>query len=276
MRRSRSTGLHRHEFGTPNPIMCAEEASMLADVQRAAWSVKNSQILGRNGEIPLLRFFTRYLPSALRVATGCFVTPGGRLSPQIDVLILDSRYPLLAENADGSVRAMLHAVVWALEVKTTLRTADCRRMWENAQDIMIAAGEIKGYGIDADPISVRTSAFAYRAAQGIDATRQSFTRTALCDNASLAISILRVLDKNKGPRGAELILEANVPRGENRRPQWHAVTRFSHSLLSDLYYDVVRWSYTILDERRWTFGDISDHMMEYMAWSTDGEPDHHL
>src|SRR5689334_15392292 len=93
----------KHEHGTPNPIIRTEELAMLAIVDRALASSSNSQTIGRNGERPLLDFFNRYLPYTFKAVTGHFVPPSGTLSPQIDIMLLDSRYPLLAVNADGSV-----------------------------------------------------------------------------------------------------------------------------------------------------------------------------
>lgn len=110
----------KHEFGTPNPIIMAEERSILSTVDRAVASSGNPQVIGRNGELPLRDFLSRYLPPTLRAETGHFLSPSGELSSQQYVMILDSRYQLLASNPDGSVLAMLHGLLSVLEVKTTL------------------------------------------------------------------------------------------------------------------------------------------------------------
>ena len=88
---------------------------MLACVNKAITSSSNAQTIGRNGEIPLRDFLNHYLPYTFRATTGHFVTPEGELSPQLDVMILDTRYPLLAHNADSSVLSMLHAVVHVMD-----------------------------------------------------------------------------------------------------------------------------------------------------------------
>ena len=46
----------------------------------------------------------------------------------IDVMALDSRYPLIAENLDGSVLAMLHSVIQTIEVKTNLTSTDVKQV----------------------------------------------------------------------------------------------------------------------------------------------------
>lgn len=263
----------RHHFGTPNPILNAEEDAMFATVERAVTSAPNAQIIGRNGELPLVQFFNRYLPFTFRAATGFFVTPSGKCSPQIDLLILDARYPLLAQNADGSVLAMLHAVVWAIETKTKLRSSSLAGMWSNARTVMALADEVEKYGLDSEPVSVRTSAFSYGAAQSVDATTRAFVNSAQPDDASLHISIMRLpKDRVKRRRGVELQFESNWPRGSNKPMRWSAVRRFTHTPLSDLYYDIVQWSYFIIEHRDWSFGDVGQQISDYMTWATDGKP----
>src|ERR1039458_5785263 len=107
------------KHGEVNPVFLNEERSMIAEVDKAL-QTENAQIIGANGEIPLRGFLTRYLPSMFKVATGKFITPSGTLSPQIDIMLLDSRYPLLSHHADGSVTAMMHSVICTVEVKVSI------------------------------------------------------------------------------------------------------------------------------------------------------------
>jgi hypothetical protein len=261
-----------HQFGTPNRIINTEEDAILATVDRAMQATPNAQVIGRNGELPLLNFFKRYLPYTLRAETGFFVTPRGELSPQTDLLILDARYPLLAENDDHSVRAMLHSVMWTVETKTTFRSRDFAGMWAKAGRVMQLAEQIKGYGLASEPVSIRTSAFAYRAAQSADATIRAFTKAAEPEHASLHAYVMRLREDDGKRRGVELEFDTNFPRGSKNQLPWYPVRRFTHTPLSDLYYDVVQWSYFILEHRDFSFGDIGQQMSEYMSWATDGTP----
>ena len=52
------------------------------------------------------------------------MAPDGSLSPQLDVVLVDARYPLLAQNTDGSVLVMLHSVLKTIEVKTRATSSD--------------------------------------------------------------------------------------------------------------------------------------------------------
>jgi hypothetical protein len=56
----------KHHHGTVNPIIQQEEEIMIATVDRALAASDNAQIIGRNGELPLIQFFNRHLPYTIR------------------------------------------------------------------------------------------------------------------------------------------------------------------------------------------------------------------
>jgi hypothetical protein len=268
MARSRTNDARsaKHQHGTPNPIILSEENSLLAAVDRALESSRNAQVIGRNGEIPLRQFFNRYLPFTLRAATGHFVTPHGRLSPQIDVLILDARYPLLAENPDGTVLAMLHAVLTAFEVKTRMTTRDVARGWDNARQIMDLAGELRRYGNHGGWTAVRTDAIAYRLAQRLETIDAYYVNAATPDDAGFDVYVLRIPPRDQAP-GATLGAEMHMEPVEGPE-RFIPTCRLSHTALSDAYYRLVQDSYYTLAHRNWSYGHIGRHVMEYMAWAT--------
>ena len=238
---------------------------MLALLDKALQSTSNSQIIGRNGEIPLRDFFNRYLPYTLRAVTGHFVSPNGFLSPQIDVMILDTRYPLLAQNADGSVMAMLHSVIASIEVKTRLSTRDIPKMWSDAIEIMRLANEVEPYGELGEWGSISTEVFAYRSAQSIDALEAKYIQVCKPESSALDIHILRLPYPKLPPTiGFELHFEPPFEDGEDYLP----TTRASYSMLSDVYYTVVQNAYYTLDAREYSYGDVGEHIMDYMSWST--------
>lgn len=117
----------KHNHGTNNEIIEQEEKSILLAVDRALSSSSNSQTIGRNGELPLIDFLNKYLPPTLKAVSGHFLTPNGNISPQIDVMIIDTRYPFLSVNLDGSVLAMLHSVIHTIELKTNLISSDIKK-----------------------------------------------------------------------------------------------------------------------------------------------------
>ena len=256
----------KHRFGTPNPIMLAEQKALVATVDRALASSSNAQVIGRNGEIPLRQFFNRYLPFTLRAHTGHFVSPSGQLSPEVDILILDARYPLLAENSDGSVLAMLHSVIDTIEVKTRMTSRDIKRGWANAITIRQIANEVRGYGSLKGWSMVGTFAIAYRIAQQLPATYKVYVDNGKPDEAGFGIDVLRLPDQEQ-PKGGELGAYLHFEPGGSKTP-FSPLCLPSYTMLSDVYYRMVLDGYYTLADRNWSYDDIGQHIMAYMAWTT--------
>jgi hypothetical protein len=273
----------KQKHGEPNPIFGEEELRILSAKEQAL-VCGNPQVIGRNGEVPLVEFLRRYLPSTFRVETGFFVTPAGHLSPQIDILILDSRYPLLSHNKDGSVITMLHSVVQALEVKTTVAKREVNAILgaaEKTRDLSLEVFPGETFG------AVGLAAIAYATSLRLDTLEDHFfdpcRKIRQCD-----LTLLRV-DKREFASGlanvgAELHWEprADEEDGESEgssgpkdaiTDQWIETTRFTQAPLSDLYYRLVQDGYYALDARSFSFGDIGAQMMDYMSWGTMRGPE---
>jgi len=267
-----ATKTRKHQFGQPNAIIQQEETRMLTVVDQALGSTSNSQTLGRNGEVPTRDFFQRYLPYMFRAATGHFITPSGHLSPQIDVLILDARYPLLSENADGSVLAMLHAVVATVEVKTRLRTADIKNAWSNADTLMTLASEV-GYNYQETAGHVSTYVLAYRTAPRLAALESAFLKHGKPGRADLEVYLLRLAESDR-PNGADV--GANLcfvtPDYPDEYPSDEKVYELGwlhfHTPLSDLYYRMLHRAFAALHARESTYSNLAEHLGQYMTWST--------
>ncbi|MFQ5712585.1 MAG: DUF6602 domain-containing protein [Candidatus Scalinduaceae bacterium] len=259
----------KHQPGTSNKILIKEEV-LLAFIDKALSSTTNSQTVGLNGEIPLRDFLNKYLPYTLRAATGHFVPPSGQVSPQIDVMILDSRYPLLSENADGSVLAMLHSVVGTMEVKTRITTSDIPKLWKNYATIMSLASEVEGYGNQRIG-SIFSWAFAYRSKNRLDTLAERYF-DAGTPEFGLDLILLRLPDKDQmRPEKIGLLFhfEPNFESDECREVVGYdpiLIPQFTP--LSDLYYRLVQDSYYCLANRGYEFHDIGMHIMKYMSWST--------
>ena len=264
-------GIVKHQHGTPNEILRQEEEAMLAAVNRALASTSNAQTIGRNGEIPLRDFLNRYLPYTLRAATGHFMAPNGELSPQIDVIILDARYPLLAENADSSVLAMLHSVVGTFEVKTRLATHHIGKICKDAIRIMSLAEQVKGYAGNGWG-DVMTNAFAYGCVNKLDALAAKYEKECKPDQAGLDISILRLHPSDQAistPLGIELHFEPTSTDDSSDTVCGYVPLRIPQfTPLSDLYYTLVQNAYYTLGRRNHSLSDIGQHVMDYMSWSS--------
>ncbi len=267
-----------HKPGTPNPIMEQEESAILLDVKRAKSSSNNSQTLGRNGEIALIDFLNRYLPNTLKAVSGHFITTNNDLSPQIDIMILDSRYPLLSHNLDGSVLAMAHSVIDTIEVKTNLRTKDIKSISSNAQTIMHL---VKNEGIIGDYPKfgmIKTSAVAYHCEQRLKTIEKTYIGSRNTNECSVDITILRYPQKDLelksgigGTLHMEPVEEENIPLIPDNitiKNGSFFMSISSHTPLSDFYYTLVQDSYYSLGERNFSLVDIGNHYNKYMNWTT--------
>lgn len=269
---------YKHKHGTRNPIIAEEEKSILVAVDRALASTSNSQIIGRNGELPLLDFFNRYLPPTFKATSGHFITPAGNISPQIDIMILDTRFPLLAENLDGTVLAMLHAVVETIEVKTNLTSSDIKKISSDISKIRDLMNEVKETNFSY-PL---TSVFAYRIKNKIDTIEDSYSRHCEPDFYHFDLMVLRFKDSgmNINDIGCELhfepiefdsqqeLITTNVIPETAFKKGFMLTTRPSYSPLSDVYYHLVQSGYYLLGERNYDFSAIGSYINQYMSWST--------
>lgn len=272
---------YKHQHGTKNPVINQEEKTILLTVDRALASSPNAQTIGRNGELPLIEFLNRYLPPTFRVASGHFITPNGNISPQIDIMILDSRYPLLSENLDGSVLAMLHSVIQTIEVKTNLTSGDIKKISYDIQIIRELIKEIEIFDCDDCFSSPITQAFAYRIKNKLETIEHHFQENSQPDIFHFDLIVLRLPEKdfNNKEVGCELHYEPiskedikNLEKNEideyNFTNGFLFGTRAVYSPLSDIYYSLVQNGYYILGTREFTFDDIGEHIMSYMSWST--------
>jgi len=252
-------GYQRHKPGQVNTIFMAVEADLRAKIQKARRSTSNPQIMGRNGEKPIVEFLNKHLPSCFVARTGHFTTPSGKLSPQIDVMITDSRYPLLAENEDGSCLAMLHSVIHTIEVKLSLTAPELRR-------IRVNGGHILGLAEEAIPSSgwgcIGQTALAYDSRLRIRTLMKHYFSGELPVPGE--VFVLRVLDSDRGPDGFAhgVRIWAELDFGPTNAP--------TASPLSDLYYELVQTGFYCLSARNYDFNDLGEQMIKYMEWGSVG------
>lgn len=273
---------YKKKHGTKNTVILQEEKSILLAVDRALSSSSNSQTIGRNGEIPILDFLNRYLPPTFKAASGHFITQEGDISPQIDVMVLDSRYPLLAENLDGSVLAMLHSVVQTIEVKTNLTSGDVKKISTDIQIIRSLIDKVDDYKDACSYKTPITSALAYRIKNKLESITKAYRLNSNPALFHFDLSILRLNDNelNDEDVGCQLHYEPIIGIGAEELKKKYdlgdedicdgfLLTSIPcYTVLSDFYYHLVQSGYYILGERDYSYSDIGEHIMEYMEWST--------
>jgi uncharacterized protein DUF6602 len=208
----------KHHHGTVNPIIQQEEEMMIAAVDKALATSGNAQIIGRNGELPLIGFFNRHLPYTIRAHTGHFVAPDGSLSPQLDVVLVDARYPLLAQNVDGSVLVMLHSVLKTIEVKTRATSTDVARALDNARVTQEMASQIRFKDEDKEEkyFAVGTDLFCYRLRHRLDTIHRKYVEFESPEKVPLDTYVLRVPDSDC-PAGEKVALCCTSSRHSTTR-----------------------------------------------------------
>lgn len=250
----------KQKHGHVNPIINQEEISLIAQVDRAESSTTNSQILGRNGEKGIISFLSRYLPNCFQTVGGHFVTPSGTLSPEIDVLILDARYPLLSKNEDGTVIAMSHSVIAAIEVKRSLNKTEILNIKKNGRQIAKLSDEI--FNPKKMQGGIIQATLAYRSINRLDTIAKHFFSDYQEQPPTNDIHLLRVHDSeqcgDEGPLGAFIWLDG--------RTYPSSITTLAP--LSDFYYRLVQDMYYNLSFRNADFHDIAGHMSGYIKWGT--------
>ncbi len=247
---------------------------MLLTVERALASSPNAQTIGRNGELPFLQFLQRYLPSTLRAISGHFIAPSGAISPQIDVIVVDARYPLLAENADGSALVMLHSVVCMFEIKTNVTTKDIKKSLGIAERTMSLVCEVEEFQGVESWCSPRTLLLAYNCANRLSSLEESFFARIDPQRAHMDAVFLRYHPADRAATnaaGGKFHLEPSFPEEGGEGPPsggYYPMSIPSHTPLSDLYYSLVQDSYYTIGDRDYSFTEIGAQFMEYMNWST--------
>jgi len=270
MNRLRQKSILINEHGKANPLISTEENAMIHAVDQALSTTRRPSTIGKNGETPLLEFLQKYLPYTFHAVSGYFITPNGRLSPRIDILIVDARYPYLAENVDGSVMVMLHSVVQTISVKTRLISSDIETAWKEAFEMMQLASEVGNFKGDQSG-AVSNYVLAYRTTHRLDTLHKTFASLGEPTRAGLDISILRLAKKdqiNSSDVGVELHYEpVNKVDQCDGATGYMPTSRVSYSMLSDIYYNLVQTGYATLACRDFGFSDISHHLSQYMAWT---------
>lgn len=252
----------KQKHGHINPIFLQEEASLLSTIGKAKYSTSNSQILGRNGEKWLLNFLNRYLPICFRAVTGHFVTPEGELSPQIDIIVIDSRYPLLSQNEDGSVVCMLHSVIATIEVKLTLNKNEIKKILTNDRIIAGLNSILFPTRTDWGEGNIIQIAIAYSSSIKIKTIKQHYFKDHNNPTPQTSLYLLRLPEKeqftDEGKLGAGISLEGGSLE----------LIMTTLAPLSDFYYSLVQNSYFTLSSRGFDYVDLGNQMTKYMNWGT--------
>lgn len=244
-------------WGEPNEVMAEEEKQILSEIEKARNISHNASLLGLNAEVNIIKFLRRYSPPTLRFETGHFITPKGYRSPQIDILVLDPRFPLLGENKDGSILAMGHAVIGCISVKRTIGKREIKEICATSHQLNILNHELLKSGSE----DIYLVSLGLNAGLSLKATSQHFFEfsNSICREFYLRILRAKEVEQDTGRSlGAFLWWEGLKQLCVHRMV----------SPLSDFFYDQLQISYHILARRNYDFKKIGEILMEYFHWGT--------
>src|SRR5262249_41296426 len=116
-------GLHRGRVVAhtiPVSVMLQEEKVIIAEAEKAVFAAANPKIFGANGEKVLLGFLRKSVPSCFRLTSGHAMGADGTKSPEIDLMLVDSRFAPLSINEGDTTLEMMEAVLSVISVKKQL------------------------------------------------------------------------------------------------------------------------------------------------------------
>lgn len=256
-------------------IFKQEEKAILLSVDRSKASSNNSQTIGRNGELPFVEFLNNYLPPTLRAVSGHFMTPQEIRSPQIDCMIVDTRFPLLGYNSDDSVLVMAHSVLKIIEIKTNLTRKDVEKTAINFSKTRTLIKEI-WKGKNADWKGPFYKLISYNISIKFNSVANAYFDFCEPELNHFDIGILRT--NKKDDSGASLHFEPMMYRdidekdleliADSMKDGYLLTSAQERTPLSDLYYSLIQNSYNMIESRQLSLGEIGNLFNDYLNWST--------
>jgi hypothetical protein len=184
-------------------------------------------------------------------------------------MIVDARYPLLAQNLDGSAVVMLHSLLCAIEVKTTLTIPELQSTWRKTHKCRELEDQLV---TPEETFFVQYHLFAYRTILRLETLESRYSVLPKPGIIGLDVTVLRLAEKDQLPEstiGVELHFEPPFPEDlEDGRTEYDPTCRASYTPLSDLYYAIVQTSYCSPFWRDYSYGNIGAHFNDYMTWTT--------
>jgi hypothetical protein len=223
-----------------NPRFFQDEEFMLQAVGSVFPSDKTSFSMENRGLVPLYDFFCRYLPPMVAPAMGRIGFPNCEVSRPIDILILDSRYPLLSFYPDGLVIAPLHSVLAIIAVTPMLTLSTVAELREGINYANSLASPLLS-----DDGSMKCAGFAYRS----DLKLSEIESSGQCQKNS-GISIMRLSQEDQGTESSIGYVDGAV----------------SPNPLDAFYSELVRDLFRILAIRQYDQDGIQSRLALYKDW----------
>lgn len=247
--------------GVANEKFSAEQRIMLAELEKSKGG--NNASLGDDGELLVTGFLSRFLPPQFRAYKGHYRKINGDLSREIDVMIVDSRFPILNETKSGVVHVMQHALLCTVEVKRTLGKTQISTIRKD----ILALHKDK---VQQPALSIENNLFWSPPTTVVLAFRSDSTLQTLVDHfykRPIAWGDMFILEHDFECRGTDRGIGALI-RIEGTKSDYECMTCRIENPLSDFYYMLIEQSFDVLSTRGLPDGAMRDVISSYYNWST--------
>jgi hypothetical protein len=248
-------------------VFLGEEQSVLSHFDRAATSTPGTHG-GLNGEIPIIDFLNRYLPRTMTAVTGRIGTPVCEYSNLVDILVLDCRYPLLSQYADGSALVPLHAVIATVGVRLALDAASLKEVLAQAAQVRKFSDYLqkseKGDGL---PGTYGLFYYAGIGMAGMEGLLKENREGRTCPD--LTVLRLHPEDLANCPNYGVTIHERQVTTGSLSQPATQSGISISPQpgSLHEFYSRLVASACSVLNLRDYDPVALHERLSEYKEWS---------
>lgn len=253
------------EHTIPVAVMVQEEKVVVAEAEKAVFGAANASIYGANGEKVLLDFLRKYLPSCFRLTSGHALRSDGQKSPEIDLMLVDSRFSPLSVHKDGTTLEMREAVLGVVSVKKQLAKRDIEEQERYSLRISefftadLLGNDDSSGGISRSPFFY---IIIYRSKMLEKTVLSHLENVVGLRNPLFTLFCLR-MPKSDLKRGLGQGAIFRYDRGE---ADVSLFSVFSTAPLSDFYFMMLSDAYGMLDERFPTYESLRLLLMDYYNW----------
>lgn len=122
-------------FGEQNPSFFQKEEELIAKLRQISHSSESPQQIGKAVEDFIASFLKELLPVGFRVETRCrVIDKKGNYSREIDLAIVNGKFPKLFSTTDGSSLLMFESIELVFELKRSLDSNEISDIFAKAYD----------------------------------------------------------------------------------------------------------------------------------------------
>ncbi|MCK5043554.1 hypothetical protein KAR52_00950 [Candidatus Pacearchaeota archaeon] len=252
----------KHLPGETNFLTLEEENEILSALRKAHLSSSNPAIYGQNGEIPLRNYLKKHLPPMFRVETGHFITKEGILSPQIDIIIMDNRFPIINENEDGSALIPGDSVICCISIKSNTDKKELIEIVESAKKIRELTNQIFKPNSWEDCMLL---GFCHTASLSFNTVCKHYFESSKQNNPHIDVTVMRKKENEKELRTGYYL---HWEPGFKKDRQYIPIAIDTNSPLSDFFFQLLQNCYYTLSERKISLVNLGILTMNYFTFGT--------